>query len=131
MADRPKIPFFTDQCVPDSVGNALVRAGHDLVRLRTCMATDTADPVIAVACSRNGQVLVSHDHDFRQIAKRLRITQRQYRLSLHRIDLRCSEPEGATRIIEALSLIEHEWLLVRDGRPMVVEVRSQTIYTHR
>src|SRR5882672_6758316 len=95
------IPFFTDQNVPDSVGNALLAAGHGVIRLRDVMDTKTADPVIAVACSQHGQVLVSHDGDFRDLSKRLKITQRQYRTKLHRIQMECPEPNAANRILEA------------------------------
>jgi len=109
------IPFFTDQNVPDSVGKFILSSGHDLTRLRDVMVTTTADPVIAAACSQSGHVLVSHDKDFRQTAKRLNITQRQYLNSLHRILLACPEPIGASRMTDALSLIESEWRLPRNG----------------
>jgi len=121
------ISFFTDHCVPDSVGNALMTAGHDVTRLRDVMDTKSADPVIAVACAQSGHVLVSHDPDFRRIARDLRITQRQYHNSLHRIQLRCPEPRGAERIREALSLIEFEWGLVQPNRPMVIEITDVAI----
>lgn len=125
------IPFFTDQNVPDSVGVFLTLSGHSVVRLREVMLTDTADPVIAAACSRNGHVLVSHDGDFRSAAPRLKITHRQYRESLHRIILRCPEPEDVVRLTEALPLIEREWESLKDGRQMIIEVRSRSIITMR
>ena len=127
MGSRQSIPFFTDHNVPESVGDFLIRAGHQVTRLRHVMATRTSDPIIAVACSRSGHVLVSHDNDFRQIAKRLEITQRQYRNSLHRIQLCCPEPNSSKRMEEALSLIESEWLLVKADRPMVFEIGNQYI----
>ncbi len=95
------------------------------------MEPESPDPVIAVACSRHGQVLVSHDRDFRNLSKRLGITQRQYNNSLHRILLRCPEPNSAKRIEEALSLIEAEWLLTEPERPMVIEIRDRSIITRR
>ena len=125
------IPFFTDQNVPDSVGQVLLAAGHEVTRLRDVMETSTADPIIAVACAQTGQVLVSHDTDFRHVSKRLRITQRQYRTSLHRIQLRCSEPLSAKRVSDALSLIEAEWLLRESDRPMVIEINRLSIRTLR
>ena len=125
------IPFFTDQNVPDSVGQVLLDAGHKVTRLRDVMETSTADPIIAVACAHSGQALVSHDTDFRHVSKRLRITQRQYRTSLHRIQLRCPEPLSAKRVSEALSLIEAEWLLRESDRPMVIEITRSSIRTLR
>lgn len=128
---RTEIPFFTDQNVPDSVGRNLVSAGHGLTRLRDVMDTNTADPIIYVACSRSGHVLVTHDKDFRDLSRRLKVTQRQYHNSMHRIQLSCAEPESANRIMDALSLIEAEWRLTAEGRPMVIEVTSKFIKTYR
>src|SRR3989442_10720156 len=104
MGAGPIIPFFTDHNVPESVGDYLLSVKHEVTRLRHVMSTESSDPVIAVACSRQGQVLISHDNDFRQTARRLRITPRQYRNSLHRIQLRCDEPKSAQRIKEALAV---------------------------
>lgn len=127
---RQRIPFFTDNCVPDSVGDAIMAAGHVLTRLRLHMAKESEDRVIAVTCAESGHVLVSHDNDFKAIAKRFQITQSQYHKLLHRIDLRCDEPLGARRISEAMSIIEHEWLLVcKGGRefPMVIQISNVAI----
>lgn len=128
---RPVIPFFTDQNVPDSVGEAIKKAGHGLVRLRDAMDIKTADPIIAVACAEKCQVLVSHDTDFRSASKRLGITQRQYQKNLHRVHLRCPEPDSANRIIVAMSIIESEWALIQPDRPMIIEIHSQSIRIER
>ena len=70
MAARAVIPFFTDNDVPDSVGDVIAAAGHKLTRLRDAMLTDSADPVVAAACREHGQVLVTHNwKDFRKILK--------------------------------------------------------------
>lgn len=127
MTPRQVIPFFTDQNVPDSLGETLLSAGHVLTRLRDVMDTTSADPVIGVACARGGQVLVTHDKDFRTLAKRLQITQREYHKSLHRILMRCPEPKSAQRMKEALSIIEFEWQWVKPDRPMVIEIGDQFI----
>lgn len=124
---KPVIRFFTDQNVPDSVGKVLQSGGHDLTRLREVMDTRTADPIIAVACVQSGHVLVSHDSDFRGVSRRLGISQREYRTSLHRIQMRCPEPRAAHRISEALSLIEFEWLQIQPVRPMVIEISDVAI----
>jgi len=130
MAGEP-IPFFTDNCVPDSVGDAIVEDGHRLTRLRDVMPGDTADPVIAFACAKGGEVLVSLDSDFRAGAKRLQVTQREYQRRLHRVYLNCLAPIAATRIREAISLIEQEWLLATDERPLSIEIRDKSIKTNR
>jgi predicted nuclease of predicted toxin-antitoxin system len=131
MPERPCIPFFTDQNVPDSVGEYLKSVGHQLTRLRDVMAIDTPDPIIEVACSKSGHVLLSHDKDFKQVSKRLNITQKQYRNSLHRIILRCPEPNDVKRISEALPLIELEWLLLNENLPMIIEIRDKGILISR
>jgi predicted nuclease of predicted toxin-antitoxin system len=132
MADgRPIIPFFTDQNVPDSVGDVILAAGHRLARLRDAMDVTTPDPIIAVACAENSHVLISHDRDFRSTSKRFGLTQRQYRKSLHRIHLRCPEPMSARRMRDAMSIIEFEWLLVQPDRPMVIELHDLSIRIFR
>ena len=131
MSAGVPIPFFTDQNVADSVGNFLLLSGHGLTRLRTVMPTTTKDPVIAVACSQAGQVLVSHDRDFRGVGKRLQVTRADFNLRLHRIHLGCPEPMAMKRVAEALSLIESEWLLVQPDRPMQIEIRPDSIRTRR
>ena len=129
---RPPIRFFTDQNVADSAGNALKCRGYELVRLRECMATDSKDPVVALTCLHGGYVLVSHDTDFKAVAKRLAMTQRYYRQHLHRIDLKCTEPEAANRLAEAIGIIENEWSLACEKKlSMVIEIRSKSIVLHR
>lgn len=127
--ERLVISFFTDNNVTDSVGDVIVSAGHKLTRLRDVMVNNTSDPVIAAACSLSGDVLVTHDGDFRgrDAAKRLGLTRKQYQNKLHKVQLRCLEPSSARRIQEAMSLIEHEWLLIQPDRPMVLEIRDEVI----
>jgi predicted nuclease of predicted toxin-antitoxin system len=127
MVERLVIRFFTDNNVPESVPLFLERVGHEVTRLRDVMPTETEDPVIEVACSRSGQVLVTHDKDFRTATKRLGISRREYAHKLHRIQLRCEEPRSASRIEDTMSLIEHEWLLIRPDRPMIIEVLDEII----
>jgi predicted nuclease of predicted toxin-antitoxin system len=130
MATAAPIPFFTDHNVPDSVGAAIVAANHTLTRLRECMSPDSDDKLIAVTCARSGQVLVSHDNDFKEITKRLQLT--RFKNSLHRIDLKCSGPVAAGRMRDVLSLIEHEWFHARLlGIPMLVTVGSDWIRVRR
>lgn len=125
------IPFFTDQNVADPVGDVLASRGHRLTRLRDVMPAHSPDQVVAAACSLHGQVLVTHDKDFKAMAKRLGYTQMQFRHSLHRIQLRCPEFDAATRVGLALSLIEAEWELASSDQPMVIELTNETIRVWR
>src|SRR5687767_10166788 len=131
MGGGPIIPFFTDHNVPESVGDYLLSMKHGVTRLRHVMSPESPDPVIAVACSKSGQVLISHDNDFKQITRRLNITHRQYHNSLHRIALRCDEPKSAKRVAEALAVIEREWIELDGNLPMVIEIGNQHIRINR
>lgn len=95
------------------------------------MDTTALDSEIAMDCVDRGDVLVSHDRDFRATARRLHISQREYHCSLHRIQLRCREKGASARVREAMSLIEAEWQLTRADRPMVVEIMGSAIKTLR
>jgi predicted nuclease of predicted toxin-antitoxin system len=131
MALAP-IPFFTDQNIPDSVGRAITAAGHELQLLRNCMPITAKDPLIAIACARGGQVLVSQDNDFKAIAERLRISQNKYANSLHRLDIRCDAVNAASRVRDMMSLIEHEWMHAHIlGRAMVVEIGNEFVRIRR
>lgn len=96
------------------------------------MPTDTSDQVVGIACIVSGRVLITHDHDFRQIAKRLQISQRQYR-RLHRIMLKCIEPNDVARLGASLSLIEAEWELLQNDaeRALAIEITDASIRTVR
>lgn len=129
--DPGKIPFFTDNMIAESVPRFLEARGHVVTRLRSVMLPDTKDPVIAFACSRAGQVLVTHDKDFKATHKRFNLTQRQYREELHRIILRCPEPQDVERLGEHITVIESEWGRLRDGHPLFVELWDKSIRVWR
>jgi hypothetical protein len=130
MAIAP-IPFFTDNNVPDSVGHSILAAGHELTRLRQVMPHNSEDKSVAAACVMSGLVLVSFDNDFNGIAERLNMSQTAAR-GLHRIDMQCFEPDGASRIRDAMSLIEHEWRYAKIlGIPLLVQIGKNHIRVRR
>ncbi len=63
-AKGPKIGFFTDENVPDSIGNYLRNRGHSVVRTRSVMKMGSPDQIVAEAALRAGRVLMSWDKDF-------------------------------------------------------------------
>jgi predicted nuclease of predicted toxin-antitoxin system len=132
MAPRPNISFFTDQNVPESVAAVLEANGHSVIRLRNVMPTDSPDPVVAAACEQAGLVLITHDNDFKSMAKRMQISNRRFSKLSH-IRLGCRETRSAARVEAALSLIEHEWLYAqeqRDGR-LLLHIGDAVIRTNR
>ncbi len=93
------------------------------------MAHDSADAVIAISCVESGQVLVSWDNDFNSIAARLA---NKGKGPFHRIAMRCDELQGSSRITDAMSLIEHEWIVAHQrGDAMLVEIRDTNIVVRR
>jgi len=109
MGPRGPIPFFTDEDVADSVGEAIKAAGHELTRLRDAMLRGSADPVVAAACREGGLVLVTHNYrHFRKHSRDLETTQKSLD-KLSRVELECSQVIAARRFTEEVALIELEW----------------------
>jgi predicted nuclease of predicted toxin-antitoxin system len=132
MAERPRLKFLTDNCVPDSVGKVLSEAGHEVILLRDILPTNSADPLVASVAEINGAILVSFDRDFKALAPRIGIGQQRFR-RLRRIGFRCAEPEAAHRIQVALALIEFEWETAQSAsdKRMIVEIGPTYIRTVR
>lgn len=134
MPARAVIPFFTDNDVPDSVGDVIAAAGHKLTRLRDAMLTDSADPVVAAACREHGQVLVTHNwKDFRKILKADAAVSEKYANSLCRIEMRCEQYRSADRLKAELPIIEQEWARhqANPTQPMWVEIGDEHIRVSR
>jgi predicted nuclease of predicted toxin-antitoxin system len=111
---------------------ALTAAGHEVVLLRTQLAPNSPDPLVAAVAAMNDAVLVSLDSDFKSLAPRAGVGKQRFR-TLSRIGLKCGEPQAAKRITAALSLIEHEWSLAQrsSDKRMIVEIGQTTIRTIR
>jgi predicted nuclease of predicted toxin-antitoxin system len=109
MATPHPIPFFTDADVPDSVGDFLIEAGHDVTRLRHVLLNDSPDPIVATACRESGLVLVTHNYrDFRKISTDLQMARGRFD-NLHRIELICSQVIAERRMRQEIGLIESIW----------------------
>ena len=116
MTTKSPIHFFTDNDIPDSVGDFLRDSGHKVTRLREVMLTDTKDPVVAATCRANGLLLVTHNvRDFRKICKDNEVKiyegktviKREFD-SLNRIELACNQVNASDRMTQALDIIEAE-----------------------
>ena len=132
-APRLPIRFFIDHCVPDSVGDVLREAGHEVILLRERIAPDSPDPLVAAVSEMHEAVLVSLDSDFKQLLPRVAVGDRRRFRTLSRIGLRCRAPRCAQRLQAALSLIEHEWRFARASHDtrMIVEITENHIRSIR
>ncbi len=59
--------FFIDHCVPTSVASALSSAGHDVLRLKDYLPTDSPDPAVIDKAQERGAILLSLNGDFADI----------------------------------------------------------------
>ena len=133
MAEALSIRFFIDHCVPDSVAGVLRDAGHEVILLRERIALDSPDPLVAAVSEMHGAVLVSLDSDFKRLAPRVPVGQRQRFRRLSRIGLRCKAPQCALRMKVCLSLIAHEWALAQGSsdKRMIVDIGQSYVRSIR
>jgi hypothetical protein len=133
MAEALSIRFFIDHCVPDSVGGVLRDAGHEVILLRERIAQDSPDPLVAAVSEMNDAVLVSLDSDFKRLAPRVPIGQRQRFRKLSRIGLRCKAPQCAQRMKVCLSLVVHEWMEAQRSadKRMIVDIGQSYVRSIR
>lgn len=129
---RPKLRVFLDEGVPVSVGNTFEAHGHEVVPLEAAVKRGSPDVMVCAAAQANDAILVAFDHDMKQLARRYGIGSGRFkRLSL--IKFLCPEPMAAKRLEQAMSLIEHEWLVSSEkvARRLFVEVGKQFLRTNR
>lgn len=124
--------FLLDQNVPDSVGEALEELGHEVILARDVFLDRTPDQIVATVAENMDAILVSNDYDYRTIAPRIPIGRSRFQ-RLSRVHLRCSEPQAANRIRDAMSFLEFEFGLAQNShdRRMIVEIRDRVIRTIR
>jgi predicted nuclease of predicted toxin-antitoxin system len=129
---RPVLRVFTDEGVPDSVGDCFASCGHHVIRLREAVATGSPDPLVCAAAEANDAILVALDGDMRALAQRRGIGQRWFR-TLSLIKISCKITRANDRVKAAMSLIENEWLYSADqaDRRLFMEIGSDVIRTFR
>ena len=116
-----------------SVGNVLAQAGHDVVFFNSSGLTkSTPDPVVCAAAEASDAVLVAADKDMKTLARGHGITKARFK-TLGLIRFECPKPMASTRTADAVSLIEHEWDKVKEGRcdRLYIVLGEGMIRTHR
>jgi hypothetical protein len=128
---KKAIDFFTDNDVSDAVGAFLSDSGHNVTRLRDVMVNTSADEVIAAACRKSGQVLITHNvKHFKRIAKDYQVSHGEVD-GLCRIELDCRQFVAKDRVADALSLIEWEWDRLAEKRGFRISIGDNLIRIHR
>ncbi|MBY3201978.1 DUF5615 family PIN-like protein [Rhizobium laguerreae] len=124
--------FFLDASVPDSVGQVLSAAGHEVIYHREALEEGVKDPVVCQTASANDAILVAVDKDMKQLTRRFGVTDERFK-NLSMVFCGCSIPVSANRVEQALSLVEHEWVYSKQkvGRRLLVEITNHQISTHR
>jgi hypothetical protein len=97
------------------------------------MPVDSPDSVVAQYSEQIGTILISNDGDFKNIAPRIPLGQRQRYRNLSRIHLACNPVQAAVRIAAAIGLIEFEWNVAqtRDDKRIHITIQDGGIKTHR
>ena len=129
---KERLKLFLDEGVPASVGREFFESGHEVIYLKDCIATGSPDDLVCVAAEQNEAILVACDGDMRKMVKRFGIGAGRFaKLSL--IKLSVNSPLCAPRIRQAMSLIEHEWMVSseKQARRLYIEIKSDVIRTYR
>jgi predicted nuclease of predicted toxin-antitoxin system len=125
--------FFADHCVAESVCKFLEARGHEVVRLRTELPTDTPDPIVAKHTQDTGTILLSDDSDYDTIARRDGKPHRPRFRKLSRVNLKIKHAQAVNRLAAAITLIEFEYELAqqRSDKRMIIDVQPTLIRTQR
>lgn len=124
--------FLADHCLSEHVARSLENYGHQVTRLRTVMAPDTEDIIVAQTAINGGLILVTHDDDFRaQQRKHTRRTRRAFD-EVHLLLICDLGPNTVARLAATIDSIEFEIraaLAVR--RRLNMEIAAHRITIHR
>lgn len=125
---------FLDASVPDSVGKVFAECGHEVIYHRDVLPERTPDQVVAATALANNAILVAIDHDMKQMTQRYGMTPRGDRFArLNLIRLCCDEVLAAKRLRQAMTLIEHEWVISQEksARRMWIDIAAHSLRSNR
>jgi predicted nuclease of predicted toxin-antitoxin system len=119
--------------VAESVCKFLEARGHEVVRLRSELATDTPDPIVAKHAQDTGTILLSDDGDYNAIAPRAGKPHKPRFRKLSRVNLKIKHAQSVNRLAAAITLIEFEYELAqaRSDKRMIIDVQPTLIRTLR
>jgi hypothetical protein len=116
-SDRPKLRFFLDNNVPDSIGRYLQGRGHSVLRQRFHIPHNSTDPAVGMTALQANRILVTWDKDFNSQTFRQARFDRLCRLSL--------SGDGPTLLLavqEHVELLEFQFTRVPRGGRVVAHI---------
>ncbi|MGR9476972.1 DUF5615 family PIN-like protein [Rhizobium leguminosarum] len=124
--------FFLDESVPDSVGEALKGAGHEVVFHREALDQGVKDPVVCQAAIKNDAILIAVDGDMKQLSKRFGTTDERLK-NLNLIMCACGPVMASRRLENNIDLLALEWQFAnaKVGRRLWIEIDKHWITTYR
>lgn len=127
-----KLLVLLDESVPQEIGRTFERAGHTVIYFEQALKSGSPDAMVARVAMENEAVLVAIDKDFDRFMRRGQAENAVYR-KLELIAPDCPAPMAASRLGEAMSLLEHERSVSRQkrGRRLHVSIATHQIRTHR
>jgi len=88
---------------------------------------------VARVAEESDCILITHDGDFKKIAPRIPVGERNRFRKLSKVHLACEHAQALTRLAAAIALIEFEWsgAQERPDKRLTVVVQPGVIKTHR
>jgi predicted nuclease of predicted toxin-antitoxin system len=119
----PDPTFFLDHNVAEQVAEYLNSVGFQTTRLKDVLVENTEDPVVATHCIQTGDVLVTHDNDFKTMRKRLLIGNRRFR-TLHVVLLSCPNARARQRLEHSMPVLLAVWQQIQTQahRPLKIQI---------
>jgi predicted nuclease of predicted toxin-antitoxin system len=118
--------------VPRDVGRTFELHGHDVMPFEESVKRGARDELVCAAAEANDALLVSFDNDMKQAARRHGTSPARFK-QLNLLKFTCPEPMAAKRLAEAMSLLEHEWMVAEQsaGRRVYMEISTHVLRTFR
>jgi predicted nuclease of predicted toxin-antitoxin system len=127
-----RLRVLLDEGVPRDVGRTFELHGHDVMPFEESVKRGARDELVCAAAEANDALLVSFDNDMKQAARRHGTSPARFK-QLNLLKFTCPEPMAAKRLAEAMSLLEHEWMVAEQsaGRRVYMEISTHVLRTFR
>jgi hypothetical protein len=126
--DDTVLHFLLDEGIDDDIGKFLEERGHKVTYGNKALPRSTQDQIVCTAVLSVGAILIAADHDMKRIAKDHGANGGRFK-SMSLLKLSCRSPDAPNKVMEAISLIEHEWRCGegRSGRRLWIELQPSVI----